>query len=79
MILAHKFRLNRQSDHGSQRSALRSEKKQRSNKEMLKDNLGTPYGTPDNKPAQSGVSVTIYGPNGSQPGTMIGGIVQPNK
>jgi hypothetical protein len=46
---------------------------------MLKDNLGTPYGTPDNKPAQSGVSVTIYGPNGSQPGTMIGGIVQPNK
>ena len=47
--------------------------------EDLKDLAGTPYGTPDNKPAQSDTPVTIYTPNGSQDGRMVGGYVVPNK
>lgn len=44
----------------------------------LKDIVGTPYSSPDNKPAPSGVSVTIHTSNGPVPGTMVGGYVVPN-
>jgi len=45
----------------------------------LKDSNGTPYSTPDGKPAQGGTSVTIHSPNGPVPGTMVGGYATPNK
>ena len=34
----------------------------------LKDSNGTPYSTPDGKPAQGGTSVTIHSPNGHDGG-----------
>jgi hypothetical protein len=42
------------------------------------DRVGQTYSTPDNTPAGNGTTVTVYGPNGSSQGTMVGGIVQPN-
>ena len=42
----------------------------------FKDNAGQTYNSPDNKPAGNGVQVTL--PGGGT-GTMVGGIVQPNK
>lgn len=44
-----------------------------------KDIVGNTYGTPDGKPAASGVDITIHGPQGPQAGKMIGGIATPNK
>lgn len=46
--------------------------------DQLKDFAGTPYSTPDGKPASGGVQVTIHTPTGPTPGTMVGGYVQPN-
>ena len=48
----------------------------------LVDPVGTRYtppGPPTNTPPPSGTQVTIHGPNGPAPGTMIGGVIQPNK
>jgi hypothetical protein len=45
----------------------------------LKDSVGTPYSSPDGKPAGSGVQVVIHTPSGPAPGTMVGGYVVPNK
>jgi len=45
----------------------------------LKDQAQVPYSSPDGKPAQSGVQVTIHTPNGPKAGTMQGGYVVPNK
>jgi hypothetical protein len=46
----------------------------------LKDVTGTPYSSPDGKPAQSGVDITIHGPGGTHtPGKMIGPYATPNK
>jgi hypothetical protein len=45
----------------------------------LRDQCGTPYSSPDGKPAGSGVAVTIHGPNGGIAGHMVGGVVVPDK
>jgi len=45
----------------------------------LQDKGGTQYGSPDGKPAQSNVPVTIYGPNGGTPGVMVDGYAVPTK
>ena len=45
----------------------------------LKDTLGTSYSTTHGKPAISGEQVTVYTSTGPQQGTMLGGIVTPNK
>ena len=43
------------------------------------DHIGQVYTTSDGKPASGGATVTLWGQNGPQQGTMISGVVQPNK
>jgi hypothetical protein len=43
-----------------------------------KDVTGVIYSTPDNKPAPSGVHITIHTPTGPVQGTMVGQHAVPN-